>query len=115
MSHTCIRNVTYKKDFTTFGKNKNYYVDQEPGQLKSETVRGGIPTIKQPLFAVTHMPLKSQVVSHYQHLGLSSINGRKERVGAMPEKILTRWRDNLNFPTTSLQAIKSKYDSPQQH
>ncbi|XP_076058383.1 uncharacterized protein LOC143035326 [Oratosquilla oratoria] len=100
--------MSFKKSFEVVQKNKEKW-RRNLVQFQSHSHRGHVPVEETSLASRSRMPLKEQIVGRYQFLG-KSIKGRKERVAELSNEVTLLWRDKLNFPNISEQAIRSKLE-----
>ena len=71
--------------------------------------RGSIPLEVSSLADKCRIPLKTHIVARYQFLG-EEIKGRKQRVTEIAKEIISLWKNKLNFPHVSDQAVHSRID-----
>ena len=78
-------------------------------QFQSHSSRSHVPVEEDSLANRSRMPLKQHIVGRYQFLG-KSVKGRKDRVAQLSSEVMQLWREKLNFPNISEQAVRSKLE-----
>ncbi|MEJ2259198.1 MAG: hypothetical protein P8X78_01585 [Nitrosopumilaceae archaeon] len=88
-------------------KNKNIWTKNLVKFQESHKRRRLIPLEQSSLEEINRMPLQTQIVERYLHLG-TEIKGRKGKIVEISKEVTKLGKNKLNFSCVSVQVIQTK-------
>lgn len=90
--------ITVLKNSEVWGKNLSKF------NQKARSSRGHVAILESSLATISRMPTKEQIVGRSKFLE-KDVKSRKGRARELSKEVTVLWKDRLNFPLISEQAV----------
>lgn len=102
--------MSFKKSQVTVCKNKEKWTKNLTRfDQKARSSRGHVAIQESSLATISRMPTKEQLVGRYKFLE-KDVKSRKQRTTELSKEVTLLWRNKLNFPMISEQAVRAKIE-----
>ena len=98
--------MSFKNSYSNTMKNRETWTNNLV-HFQTLSRRGNVAIYETPLNKRSRMPLKKHVIGRFKFLA-STAKERRERIGTIALELKELWREILNFPHISEQAIHAK-------